>query len=143
MLYNLANDTDIERLRLKLESDIKRKAVVSYARKEQRTPNQNRYLHLILGVVAMETGNDLQFTKEQYFKRLVNPSLFVKWKEDKIAGKVAYLISSRDLSTEEMADAIDRFKKWAAENGIYIPDPNDAARLQDIEIQMERMKRYL
>ena len=143
MLYDLASPADIERLRLKVESDIKRKAVVEYTRKEQRTSNQNRYLHLILGVVAMETGNDLQFTKEQYFKRLVNPALFVKWKQDAIAGKVAYLLSSRDLTTEQMSEAIDRFKRWAAENGIYIPDQEDAARLQDIEIQMARMRRYL
>lgn len=143
MLYNLADYSDIERIRLKLESDIKRGAVVEYARKEQRTPNQNRYLHCILGVVAMETGNDLQFTKEQYFKKLVNPDAFIRYKEDAIAGRVEYLLSTRDLSSEQMADAIDRFKRWAAENGIYIPDPEDASRLQDIEIQMARMRRYL
>ena len=44
---------------------------------------------------------------------------------------------------EQMSTAIDRFKRWAAENGIYIPDPEDAARLQDIEIQMARLRRYL
>lgn len=143
MLYNLADQTDIDRLRLKLDADIKRGAVVEYARKGQRSPNQNRYLHLILGVVSMETGNDLQFTKEQYFKRLVNPDAFIRFKDDAIAGKVEYLLSTRDLSSEQMADAIDRFKRWAAENGIYIPDPEDAARLRDIEIQLARMRRYL
>ena len=143
MLYNLSQQYDIDKLRMKLELDIRRGAVVEYARKEQRTPGQNRYLHLVIGVVAMETGNDLQFTKEQYFKRLVNPALFVRTKEDGFAGKVEYLLSSRDLTTEQMSEAIDRFKRWAAENGIYIPDPEDAARLQDIEIQMARMRRYL
>ena len=96
-----------------------------------------------LSAVAMETGNDIQFTKEQYFKRLVNPDLFVRWKEDSLAGKVAYLVSSRDLTQEDMSVAIDRFKRWAAENGIYIPEPEDTARLLDIELQMSRMKRYL
>lgn len=143
MLYNLADAADIERLRLKVGTDIKRKAVVEYARREQRTGNQNRYLHLVIGVVAMETGNDLQYTKEQYFKRLANPALFVRRKQDAIAGEVEYLVSSRDLTTEQMSEAIDRFKRWAAENGIYIPDQEDAARLQDIEIQMARMRRYL
>ena len=143
MLYNLADAADIERLRLKVETDIKRKAVVEYARREQRTGNQNRYLHLVIGVVAMETGNDLQYAKEQYFKRLANPALFVRRTQDAIAGEVEYLVSSRDLTTEQMSEAIDRFKRWAAENGIYIPDQEDAARLQDIEIQMARMRRYL
>ena len=143
MLYDLHNELDRERIRTRLEADLQRGAVVEYTRKDQRTTNQNRYLHLVLGAVALETGNDLQFVKEQYFKRLVNPSIFVKWKEDKIAGKVAFLLSSRDLTTEQMSEAIDRFMRWAAENGIYIPDPEDAARLQDIELQMARFRRYL
>lgn len=143
MLYNLSEIADQEKLRAKVESDISHGVVVEYSRKANRTGNQNRYLHLVLGAVAMETGNDIQFTKEQYFKRLVNPDLFVRWKEDSLAGKVAYLVSSRDLTQEDMSVAIDRFKRWAAENGIYIPEPEDTARLLDIELQMSRMKRYL
>lgn len=143
MLYNLTNDLDRERIRARLEADLQRGSVVEYTRKEQRTNNQNRYLHLVLGAVAIETGNDLEFTKQQYFKKLVNPDLFVLEKEDRLAGKVEVLASSRDLTVEQMSTAIDRFKRWAAENGIYIPDPEDAARLQEIEIEMARLSRYL
>lgn len=108
-----------------------------------RSKAQNRYLHLILGVVAIETGNTLSFTKDVYFKKLVNPDLFCVEKEDRIMGKVTVLRSSRDITVEEMSTAIDRFKRWAAENGIYIPDPEDAERLKDIEMEMGRMKSYL
>ena len=143
MLYNLTNDLDRERIRARLEADLRRGSVVEYTRKEQRTNSQNRYLHLVLGAVAIETGNGLDFTKQQYFKKLVNPDLFVLEKEDRLAGKVEVLASSRDLTVEQMSTAIDRFKRWAAENGIYIPDPEDAARLQEIEIEMARLSRYL
>ena len=51
--------------------------------------------------------------------------------------------SSADLSVEEMRIAIDKFKRWGAENGIYIPSPEDTARLRDIEIEMGRMRQYL
>lgn len=42
-----------------------------------------------------------------------------------------------------MALSIDRFKRWANENGIYLPEPGDTALLLDIEMQMGRMKNYL
>ena len=91
----------------------------------------------------METGNTLAFTKEVYFKKLVNPDLFCVEKEDRIMGRVTVLRSSRDLTVEEMSEAITRFKRWSAENGIYIPEPEDAERLKDIELEMGRMKSYL
>lgn len=108
-----------------------------------RTKAQNSYLHLILGVVAMETGNTLAYTKDIYFKRLVNPDIFLREVNDLYVGKVQTVLSSADLTVETMSTAIDRFKKWAAENGIFIPEPEDAERLRDIEIEMGRMKSYL
>lgn len=108
-----------------------------------RTRAQNSYLHLILGVVAMETGNTLAYTKEMYFKRLVNPDIFVQEVNDLYIGKVQVVRSSTELTVETMSTAIDRFKRWAAETGIYIPEPEDAERLKDIEMEMGRMKSYL
>lgn len=143
MLYDLRKDLDAKRLLAKLDSDMKHGALVEYGRKTQRTPNQNRYLHLIIGVVAMETGNTLEYTKEVYFKRLVNAASFVREKEDPFLGKVQVLRSTRDLTVEETASTIDRFTRWAAENGIYIPAPEDEARLRDLEIEMGRMRSWL
>lgn len=108
-----------------------------------RTKAQNSYLHLILGVVAMETGNTLAYTKDIYFKRLVNPDIFVREVNDLYVGKVRTVRSSADLTVETMSNAIDKFKRWAAEQGIYIPEPEDAERLRDIELEMGRMKSYL
>ena len=48
-----------------------------------------------------------------------------------------------DLTKEEMSMAIDRFKKWGAENGIYLPNPGDEALLREIEIEMGRNRAYL
>ena len=45
--------------------------------------------------------------------------------------------------TYDLSREIDRFKRWAAENGIYIPEPEDEARLRDIAAEMERNRRYL
>lgn len=53
------------------------------------------------------------------------------------------LRSSKDLTKEEMSTAIDRFKRWASEQGIYIPEPEDTERLREIEVEMGRMQRWL
>ncbi len=143
MLYNLSTELDRQRFQAKTELLLKRGVVVELTEKMQRTRAQNNYLHLLIGVVAMETGNTLAYCKEVYFKRIANPGLFVQHYTDTLAGEVEILRSSADLSKEEMQEAIDRFKRWGAENGFYLPNPGDESLLQAIELEMSRMKAYL
>ena len=143
MTYDLSNARQLDQFYLRYRLLRERGAKVELRELTGRTQSQNRYLHLVLGVVAMETGNTLAFTKEKYFKLLVNGDIFCVMKDDRIMGRVQVLRSTTDLTIEEMAMSIDRFKKWAAENGIYIPEPEDAERLKDIELEMGRMKSYL
>jgi len=143
MTYNLSDQFDKGKFLCRCQALAAKGAVVELCEKRQRTLNQNSYLHIVLGVVAMETGNGLEFVKQEYFKRLVNPSLFVSVREDKYCGKVSVLRSSADLTTEEMSLAIDRFKRWASENGIYVPDADEEDLLKAAEIQMGRMRQWI
>lgn len=143
MTYNLTNANQLAQFKSSVASLESRGASVELREITGRSKAQNSYLHLILGVVAIETGNTLAYTKEAYFKRLVNPDIFVLHKRDRFAGDVTWLRSTSELTTEEASTAIDRFKRWAADEGIYIPDPEDAERLKDIEMEMGRMKSYL
>lgn len=143
MTYNLAQSLDVARFNSRVALLKERGSVVELTEKVFRTSSQNRYLHSIIGVVAMETGVDLEYAKAEYFKRLCNPALFVRTVDDPYVGKTSVLRSSSQLNKEEMSEAIDRFKRWAAEQGIYLPEPEDTARLQDIEIELARLRRYL
>lgn len=143
MTYDLSNGLHYHQFCDRADRLKERGAVVELREVTGRTKAQNKYLHLILGVVAIDTGNTLAYTKDMYFKRLVNPGIFALRKEDTFLGPVVTLRSSKDLTTEEMSEAIDRFKRWAAEQGIYIPEPEDEERLRDIELEMGRMKSYL
>ena len=91
----------------------------------------------------MELGLTLQYVKENYMKRLVNPALFVVDTDDKYMGKVQTLRSSATLTKEEMTLAIDRFRTWAAQEGMYIPEPDDTERLAIVQYEMARMNKYL
>ena len=91
----------------------------------------------------MEVGVTVDYAKREYFKRLVNRDIFVRKEIDRFSGEVEVIRSSKELSTEEMTIAIDRFQRWGAENGFYLPSPEDEDRLRDIEIEMGRMRQYL
>lgn len=143
MTYNLADELCRKQVTARLHALLDKRCVVELTEKTGRTGSQNRYLHVLIGAVAMETGNTLEFTKEWYFKRLVNPSLFVIEKTDRIAGTVSVLRSTRDLTKGEMSTAIDRFRNWAAEQGMYLPSPDDESLIASVEYQMGRMREYL
>jgi hypothetical protein len=143
MVYDLSQEFQRKAFLARCEDYLDKSQVVDLVCKQFRTRGQNNYLHLLIGVVAMETGTTLAYAKEMYFKRLCNADLFIQVKQDKYVGQAEVIRSSADLTTEEMTMAIDRFKKWGAENGIYMPSPGDTSLLREIEIEMGRNKAYL
>jgi len=116
-----------ERARKRLEQLIENGKVFELT--ELRTPRnnqQNRYLHLVLALVAFELGERLEFIKQYYFKEHINSEIFIIEKEVPKIGKVRYLRSTADLDSKEMAISINRFRDWASqEHGIYIPSPDE------------------
>lgn len=143
MILDLKNALDLQRFKAKVDKCLRDLPVVEFTEKIQRTSSQNRYLHLLIGMVAMDVGVTLEYAKQEYFKRLVNRDIFAIEVEDKFFGKVERLRSSAELNKEQMSMAIDRFKQWGREQGICMPEPQDESLLRDIEIEMGRMKRYL
>lgn len=143
MIYDLSNDLHKTLFTTRVKMLMKRGSVIELAEKSMRTRGQNSYLHLLIGVVAMETGNTLDYCKQYYFKRLCNKDIFVKEVDDKFLGHLEVVRSSADLTSEEMSMAIDRFKRWGNENGIYMPAPGDESLLKYIAVEMGRMKQYL
>lgn len=143
MQYDLSSDIQRKAFLARCSNLLDKGAVVEVTEKTFRTKNQNSYLHLLIGVVAMETGNTLAYCKEWYFKRLCNRDLFITTKQDKYSGNIELVRSSADLTTEEMSIAIDRFKRWGLDNGFYMPSPGDEELLKQIAIEMGRNKAFL
>lgn len=144
MNYDTAIATQRESFLMRCQHLAGKGAKVELTEKTVRSLSQNAYLHLCLGVVAMECGVSIEYAKTEYFKRLVNPSIFVVSRFDRIFGRnVETLRSSAELSKEELSTALDSFKRWAADNGMYIPDPFDKERLAEVQFQLDRMKAYM
>ena len=113
-------------------------------KKPVRTDSQNRYLHIALGYFACETGNTLEWVKQQYFKKLVNPDIFIREKTDKYLGRIKVLRNSADLDTAEMTTAIERWRNWAStEAGVYIPSPDEGNLIQLAQMEIDRARNYI
>ncbi|MBA7489033.1 MAG: hypothetical protein HG422_08430 [Prevotella sp.] len=144
-LYDTSNPLDKANFLLRAKKLAESGKIVELTEKKpHRTLSQNAYCHLAIAYFASQYGCSLEWAKSQYFKKLVNPELFVREKEDKFLGRVKYLRSSADLDVCEMSLAIDRWRNWCSmEASIYIPSADEAILIQQMEIEIERNKEFL
>jgi hypothetical protein len=113
-------------------------------KKPKRTTQQNKYLHTLLGFFACETGNTLEYVKQNYYKKLVNPAIFTRRINDKFLGEMEVLRSSTDLDTAEMTTSIDRFRNWSASvAGIYLPAANEHQMLIYAQQEIQRNQEFI
>lgn len=145
MIYDLRNPLDGERFKKRIQRLLERgdATVELTEKKPQRSRAQNSYLHLLLGELALQTGNTIEWVKVEYYKKCCNRDLFVTRRADKMLGSAEVLRSSADLTTDEMALSIERLKKWAAEGDIDLPDAEDRAWLDYIEKEINNNRMWL
>ena len=145
MIYDTSNPLDKANFLLRANKLAESGKVIELTEKKpRRSLPQNKYLHVLLAYFGTQTGNTLEWVKQQYYKKLVNPDLFIREKEDKYLGKIKVLRSSADLDTSEFSLSIERFRNWASqEAGIYLPNADEYIIIQQMEIEIERNKEYL
>jgi len=144
MIFDTSDTFQREQFKVKAELLAKKGVVVELKeRKPQRTQSQNKYLHVALGFFACEVGETLEYVKDKYYKILCNKDIFVREVEDRYLGKIKILRSTSDLDTEEMTRSIERWRNWAAAEGIYIPSPDEHKAVLQMEIELSRNKNYL
>lgn len=102
----------------------------------KRTLNQNSYLHLIIGAFAEHFGYTLAEGKEVY--KDINKDIYYYKKKQRFFKR-----SSADLTVEEMAKSIDRFREASAGQDFPLPLATDQKWLREIENEIERSKHYL
>ncbi|MBR1434212.1 MAG: recombination protein NinB [Bacteroidales bacterium] len=144
MTYDLSNPLHRKQFVKRCNNCLKNKSgLVTLIDKSKRTPSQNKYLHVIIRILAMETGVRESYAKDVYFKQLANPSLFITETEDAMTGmKVQRLRSSSELTKDEMQQAINNFRHWSEDNGYYLPNADEEA-FKQAELETDRMSQYI
>lgn len=144
MIYDLSKSLDREKFKLRVNHLFAQGKQVELVEKTKRSLSQNAYLHCLLGILAIDQGETIEYVKENYYKRLVNPDLFILHKEDKILGKVEILRSSKELTKEEMSKSIDKLRNWASrELGCYLPSADEESLLYEAEMEIQRHRSYI
>lgn len=144
MIYDLSKPLDREKFKLRVNHLFAQGKQVELVEKTKRSLSQNAYLHCILGILAIDQGETIEYVKENYYKRLVNPDLFILHKEDRILGRVEMLRSSKDLTKEEMSSSIEKLRNWASkELGCYLPSADEESLLKEAEMEIQRYRSYI
>ena len=128
MIYDLSN----ELARVQFETYCKHLAdkrcrVELTEKKGKRTLKQNRYLHLILSYFALQYGERMEWVKQEFFKRFINPDIFLVQKEGRGVGQYYTLRSSADLSTLELSTAIAAVTGRVGRLAYTYPPPRSTA----------------
>lgn len=138
MIFDTAIEIDRQKLRQKIDWVVngKRKIEVLDIR-AKRSSNQNDYLHVILGMYAINFGLSLEEAKMDY--KRINSDIY---KYEK-GGKV-YFRSSSSLNTKEMSESIERFRNYSAkEGGFYLPSAMEGDYLEHGRVEIKKHKQYL
>lgn len=146
MLYDCKNDLDRANFLARAQLLADRNDVVELHTKRQRTLNQNAYCHVLIDYFAAVYGEDPTYVKQEYFKVLVNPDIFiVNSAVDKFTGeKRIRSRSTSSLTIEEMSVCIDRFRNWSSKYAeIYLPTAEEGSLLRQCEIEISKAKRFL
>lgn len=145
MLYNTSNPLDKENFLARAQLLAERGDIVELRTKRQRSLKQSAYLHCLFAYFGSQYGEDAEYIKTEYFKKLVNPEFFILSKgRDPFTGREKYrLKSTSDLTTEEMSTCIDRFRYWSSKQaGIYLPTADEGAKLAMCEVEIAKAQRY-
>lgn len=138
MRFNLALPADTHKATMYLAELIEKQSLVEVKKiSPKRSLSQNAYLHLTFGIFGLETGYEAAESKVIY-KREANPQIYVYEKNGQ-----KFMRSSADLTIKEMTDSIDKWRKYAAEHGVYIPAPGDDEKLRYWGNEIERSGKYL
>ena len=143
MIFNASNEFDIQRAKERLGYLIEKKKTFEITEKKpKRTYSQNNYIHLLFAWFALEYGETPEYVKQEIFKKLVNPQIFLTEHVNYKTGEVREAWrSTADLNTKEMTTAIDNFRDYASkEAGIYLPTPDDLNSLNEIERQVNNLQ---
>lgn len=138
MKYNLKNKREAEEAFKYLTQLVGKEAMVDIVKKSpNRTILQNNYVHLLLGIVGIEYGLNIEEVKIDW-KRYVAPEIFVYENNGK-----KYVRKSSQLDTKEMTTAIDKLKDYYSKLGLALPDAGEHEKLRWYQNNIEKYSSWI
>lgn len=146
MIYDLSNNIQREQAKTRFAHLLETKKKIDLTVKHpKKSISHNSYAHLLFSWFALEYGEEMEYVKQEIFKKIVNPDIFKTEYVNQITGEIREDWKSfADIDSGETSLSIDRFRDYSSkEAGIYLPEPSDLAFLEEIERQVNNNKKYL
>ena len=142
MILDLKNTYEVQKARKKLEGWIEKGVTIDMKQKRvSRTLDQNKYLHVCIGLFGVELGYTLAEAKT-LLKRECD--FMVYDKADKDGAYSRFLRSTASLSKDECREFIDWIRNYASWNGCYLPSSEEFLEKQlYFERELDKNKQYL
>lgn len=138
MRFNLSSKQEASQALEWLKTSTVRGITVDVKRwSPKRSLKANAYLHLLLQICGSEWGFSLAEMKTLY-KRDIASNIYVYYKQD-----MPFIKSSAELDNKQMSDSIEQLKKYAGEQDLVLPEPNDTEALTYWDNQIEKNSKYL
>ena len=135
MKFNLK--TELEKFFFYVDKFKKLECIVELKQiRKPRTSQQNKYLHVIITLFAIETG----YTLDEMKTILKRDCLIMRYEKN----GTTFLKKSSGMDTKELTMWIDWIRNRASGSGFFIPSPDDYLRnWTEIEKEIEQHKTYL
>lgn len=137
MKYDLANTYELNSARTYFDRLVKDKRVIELIRvTEKRTLQQNKYVHVLFSLWAIEYGYNM--TEAKTIVKRQCPWMRYEKNGDQ------FLRSTADMTTDELGQFIDWFRNWSADNGYYLPSAEEyLANQYRIDNDIESKKAFM
>ena len=147
-IFILSNGFDLEKARVRFDFLCEKESTIELTEKKpNRSIQQNKYFYYLLAYFGINYGETVDYVKSEFFKKTVNPDIFVYERVNEKTGEVRNALrSSADLDTREMSIAIEKFRDWSSkEAGIYLPKSNENKYMDQImrDVEMYGNKLYI
>lgn len=141
MKFDLSKDIDRKKATTRLDALIKKGAKAEIKEhRGVRSVNQNSYLHVCIGMVALETGYTIEEAKTE-LKREFSKTERGRFSLYEKNGK-KFLMSTALYDSKQMTNFIEFIRDLASEQlGCYIPTSEEYLTLQfEIDKELEKLK---
>jgi hypothetical protein len=137
MIYDLVFKAELLRFNVAVDNARNNPAKYELSKKQKRTVTQNRYLHALLKLLAVEMGLTLAETKQE-LKGACHFMMYVK-------NESRYLKSTADLDSNEMGRFIDWLREWSPQNlGLELMDAEEyRGRADEVDQELRKFDKYL
>ena len=135
MLYNSKHRIELRKMFMYIRKLIKSNSIIEVINKSKRTISQNSYLHVLFGLYGIEYGWKLKEAKTVIKREL---GYYYEKNGEK------FLFKTSEMTTKEMSVFIDKFLKFASEQGCLLPDANEHKdNFSYYHNEIEKMQKYL